>query len=299
MGNTLRRTNVSSRPSRISPRIQIGFTLIELLVVVAIIAVLISILLPALGRAREQAKRTVCLSNHRQFGLAFIMYADDHNSSFPYHEWWYNHAGPAGDPAAFGIQTSDVKYPWLAQTGMPGDQGIIAVRSLNLYLGKKREISQCPADKGDASTQSVTNCYQAYGISYQIQLHEKSGGQTPFGVVPVTGLSRLYPDGSRKNSPIRTAARLGEAIRIKRSLNSSEAETYRGFWDQKIIQGDFNWHGNRPITDERVLWHQPIAAKGIRQQNMLFGDGHGEFFRFPDHYGDYYLPVNPNLNGFW
>lgn len=60
-----------------------GFTLVELLVVVAIIAVLISILLPATRRAREAANRTVCLSNLRQFGLAFQLYANDHRNQIP------------------------------------------------------------------------------------------------------------------------------------------------------------------------------------------------------------------------
>lgn len=53
-----------------------GFTLIELLVVVAIIALLISILLPSLSRAREQARRTVCLANLRSFGQASLIYAE-------------------------------------------------------------------------------------------------------------------------------------------------------------------------------------------------------------------------------
>ncbi len=61
-----------------------GFTLIELLVVVAIIAVLISILLPGLSRAREVARKTRCLSNQRQMGTAFHMYAQDHSDFGPY-----------------------------------------------------------------------------------------------------------------------------------------------------------------------------------------------------------------------
>ncbi|MHC4084948.1 MAG: prepilin-type N-terminal cleavage/methylation domain-containing protein [Planctomycetota bacterium] len=54
-----------------------GFTLVELLVVIAIIAVLMALLLPALEKAREQAKRIVCLNNLHQLTLAWIMYSDE------------------------------------------------------------------------------------------------------------------------------------------------------------------------------------------------------------------------------
>ncbi|NLX06133.1 MAG: prepilin-type N-terminal cleavage/methylation domain-containing protein [Phycisphaerae bacterium] len=60
-----------------------AFTLIELLVVVAIIAVLVSILLPALQSARDQAKTVMCTSNLKQMGIAFGMYADDNAGFLP------------------------------------------------------------------------------------------------------------------------------------------------------------------------------------------------------------------------
>src|ERR1700690_2273493 len=68
---------VSARPAHR------GFTLVELLVVIGIIALLISILLPALNRAREVAKSIKCESNLRQIGKAMLMHANEHRQCMP------------------------------------------------------------------------------------------------------------------------------------------------------------------------------------------------------------------------
>lgn len=87
-----------------------GFTLIELLVVIAIIALLGSLLLPALGKAKGQARRVNELNSARQLMLAWQLYADDHGERvLPGYRYGFEAKDPAGHPISHPI---NARYPW-------------------------------------------------------------------------------------------------------------------------------------------------------------------------------------------
>ncbi len=98
--------------SKVARSARSAFTLIELLVVIAIIGILAAILLPALARARESARRASCQNNLKQMGLVFKMYAQEHRGSFPrlHGDEPWGDALPAGCEG--GNITADLA-PWI------------------------------------------------------------------------------------------------------------------------------------------------------------------------------------------
>jgi prepilin-type N-terminal cleavage/methylation domain-containing protein/prepilin-type processing-associated H-X9-DG protein len=139
-------------------------------------------------------------------------------------------------------------------------------RPLNVYAPGV-EVFHCPADKGDF-LYAAKECFGEFGNSYLPQFQHDS-----FRVKHVAGDERL-PRGSYEATPIK-----GSEV-ARRPAN-------------KIIQGDWAWHANRGAVDTKSIWHN---YRGQTRFNMLFGDGHVVFYKFPKEMPDWiWTPFDPNF----
>src|SRR5579872_7406231 len=116
-----------------------GFTLIELLVVIAIIAILAAILFPVFAKAREQARKTACLSNMRQIGMATRMYMEDYDEKFPQAK--ITDAQPQIDDADGSIENPDVGSIFAMILPYTGNGGAATEDQLH-----NQKLYACPSD---------------------------------------------------------------------------------------------------------------------------------------------------------
>ena len=150
------------------------FTLIELLVVVAIIGILASLLLPALGSARKEAHRAVCTSQLKQLGIMQFIYADDNDSRFSWHatDGW-NKDGPSWDDLLSQKLTQAEKD----EHPLPADNA----------NGLAEKIFVCPSD-----TRSVANNTLADGMLLSYSMNggvNKKRTSAHSGIASVDGYS--------------------------------------------------------------------------------------------------------------
>jgi prepilin-type N-terminal cleavage/methylation domain-containing protein len=125
-----------------------AFTLIELLVVIAIIAILAAMLLPAVAKAKSKAQRIACISNIKQIGLGFIMFAHDHDGNFP---WLV-------PPADGGSST--MPYAWQHFDTVSNE--LVTPRVLHCPTDKDRPVAE-RFNGGPNSLEVLTNAALSYG----------------------------------------------------------------------------------------------------------------------------------------
>ncbi len=264
-----------SRPATPNARRRAAFTLVELLVVIGIIAILISVLLPTLGRARESAKTAQCLSNLRQMGVAMQMYLSEKRYVVPA-AYFYNNDGSALGKnhetwASILVHCNYIKGVPMAKLDNP------LVPALGSSQGPVRSgIFYCPngiADIGGLSANPLgpydglnAAGYRVYGRDLNPKINVIDNW---YGINAATQQSADPGVAGYLELPFRTVPqgpgakdyRLTRGNTVRRA--SEVVAVYDGIWMNASI-------GNTPDGAFRIS----ARHNGRKFTNLLFFDGH-------------------------
>ncbi|QDU71315.1 type II secretion system protein [Mucisphaera calidilacus] len=238
-----------------------GFTLIELLVVISIIALLIGILLPALGAARATARGAVCQSNNRNITTALNVYAVDNRGVWP----------------SRGALVDDPDYPedkrnvgWIPGVSLQGkDSEVLEDGSLFEYLNNV-EVLSCPSD--DYAEESAGLSYTMNSFIHDIQSNQSLGVTNRPGFEASNG--KLYSDANKFRSPSQLIAMVDEGGPNIEYIKVMTGQDVSSLSEAGVNDGYFQWiWSDEPLGnsygDKTKWYHQGSAAFG-------FADGHGE-----------------------
>lgn len=270
-----------------------AFTLVELLVVIGIIALLISILLPALGRARAQAQSVACLANLRSIGQAINLYAVANRQSLPY-GYWDGVGSPDGTTSGANGNTSD--WQLLLMSNALGKGGNTYGTQSGADASKLQQMFVCPS----ASTE------RASVIAFRVErkLHYASHPRLmpnldePDLAKPPQ-LLRPYKIGSIRRASeiilIFDAAQItqeldGNAYAVGLNIDQtglrSNATSGAKQWNYLLVKEGLDL--SQPVYTTNQDWPsgsaaQPVGGAQIRWRhgrndagNFLFADGHAD-----------------------
>ena len=249
-------------------RPQDAFTLIELLVVIAIIAILASLLLPTLSKARDKGLGAACLSNTKQVGLAIQMYADDNRDVFP-NQWWA--VGPYKNSRGFNAGGEWLRTPASMLSNYTGGSKI-------WVCPKKRRGLTYKSEPGEFNP-AITG-FLSYGFNYlgvfggdgaQARPFKTTTVERPVDVVSVT-------EASGSDDPKEIGGGLGN--------EKADAAWLDGYWangsypNQKAAKGNQNYRfqsqmkkHNRRVNTVFVDGH----SVGVRPSRLVWGQFYGVF----------------------
>ncbi|MBN1795036.1 MAG: type II secretion system protein [Sedimentisphaerales bacterium] len=189
--------NTNPRPTRQTALTKTGFTLIELLVVISIISMLMSIMLPGLNNAQEMGRRVVCLSNMRQLGIAWMLYAHENDDSLCSPDTDFNSADSQNNR-------------WVADghdlnpntNAIGGTVEAIKNGALYGYVSETANVYKCKSDKTELlRSYSISNTMGGYNCgcsNITASYYSLSEIRSPSNKLVFIDTDSILPDGDRK-----------------------------------------------------------------------------------------------------